>query len=368
MRQGNHLITVLAANTPKHKTADPTSMDGVTICPADVNTTLNPAAMILNLMFSSLPYQVSRFRSNLFKNKLKELLSRENYDLIQLEGPHLGIYLPLIRKYSHARVVLRAHNAEHLLWNEIARDSGSWLKKAYLKKMAQRFRKFETWLVSQADGIIPITENDCRHLILHDHLKKYCVIPFSISADDYKPQPPSFPDSLCYIGALDWIPNQKGLLWFLEEVWPAIHANHQEVTFHVAGRNAPRWLKSRFSAENVYFYGETDNASDFMNRYQVMVIPVFSGSGVRIKILEAMALKKPIITTSKGAEGLNTTGKELIIADGSETFLAAIVDLLKNKIRQESLGEAGRAFISKEFDKLALANKAEEFYRTLLTV
>lgn len=365
---GNNFVTILAANTPKHKVTIPDPTERVSIYAVDVNTSLSPAALIINLCFSSMPYQVSRFQSIAFENKLKELLIRENYDIVQLEGPHMGIYLTLIRKYSSAKVILRAHNVEHLLWKEIARDS-RWLKKVYLQLMSQRFRKFETALFQNVDGIIPITEYDRGFLSSFSLPEKISVIPFYLAPENYIPKSSCWENSIFYIGALDWIPNQKGLLWFMEKVWPKIKANSPEITFHVAGRNAPRWLKSVFSSENVYFYGETNDASDFMNRFRLMVSPVFSGSGVRVKILEGMALKKPIITTSKGAEGLNVTpGKELIIADEPETFYAGIVELLNNKQKQDSLGEKGRAFISKEFDKLALANKVEEFYRVVLTV
>ena len=172
-----------------------------------------------------------------------------------------------------------------------------------------------------------------------------------------------------FIGALDWLPNQKGLIWFLEQVWPKLKNDWPEVHFHVAGRNAPVWLAERLQSQNINFCGEIDDAGDFLSKFQVQIVPLFSGSGIRIKILEGMAMGKAIVATSKAVEGIGITpGKELMIADDADAFMLAIKDLLTHKNKRNSIGAEARAFISKEFDNLALANKVGSFYRSLIPV
>jgi len=368
LKKSNISISVLAANTPKHPiSADTPDLIGVKLKTIPLDTNIRVFHLLFNFVFSNLPYNVIRFRSNSFAKKLIEFLSSSSFDIIQLEGPHLGIYLPLIKKYSDAKVVLRAHNVEHIIWQELAEESPSFLKRIYLRVLAKRLKNFEKKLINMVDGVIPISYHDFRTISLFSSPHYDIVIPYGINIDDYIPGDQIEINTIFFIGALDWIPNQKGLMWFIEKVWPDVLKRMPQIAFHIAGRNAPLWLQKRLIAPNIIFHGEVTNAKEFINKYQVMIVPLFSGSGIRIKVLEGMALKKPIIVTLKGAEGLNVThGKELLITDNPETFISEILELLQDNSKQASLGEAARAFFSKEFDNFALANKMEEFYQKLL--
>ncbi|HEX3007149.1 MAG TPA: glycosyltransferase family 4 protein, partial [Bacteroidales bacterium] len=278
-----------------------------------------------------------------------------------------AVYLPLIRKYSKAKVTLRAHNVEHKLWQDIEAEQKIFIVKHYVKLLAQRYKRFEKQIISSVDGVVAITRHDLEQLSCLEPMRNKTVIPFVLDMEKYTPSSVSLQDSVFFIGALDWIPNQKGLKWFLDYVWPELGKGFPSLSFHVAGRNAPDWIKKRCTKENITFHGEVADSVAFMNRFGIMIVPVFSGSGIRIKIMEAMALKKAMITTSKGAEGLNITpGQEMLIADSAETFKDQIAEILNNKAKQNSLGEAARAFISKEFDNLAISKRVEEFFYSLI--
>jgi glycosyltransferase involved in cell wall biosynthesis len=368
MKQRSIQSTILAANTPKHKISVPESIsEEIRIKAVPVNTRLNPFALIWNLLLSRIPYNVSRFRSCKFGRTLKALIVGNEFDIIQLEGLHMAVYLPLIRKYSKAKVTLRAHNVEHRLWQDIETEQKIFIVKYYVKLLAQRYKRFEKQIISSVDGVVAITRHDLEQLACLGPMRDKTVIPFILDAEKYTPSSVSIQNSVFFIGALDWIPNQKGIKWFLEYVWPELRKNFPSLSFHVAGRNAPDWLKTKCAKENINFHGEVADSVAFMNRFEIMIVPVFSGSGIRIKIMEAMALKKAIITTSKGAEGLNITpGQEMLIADSAETFKDQIAEILNNKAKQNSLGAAARAFISKEFDNLAISKRVEEFFYSLI--
>jgi glycosyltransferase involved in cell wall biosynthesis len=363
-------VTILAANTPKHFQAEvPLEAEGVLIRAVPVKTGFSFLRMILNLLFSRAPYNVVRFRNHAFATELKKMITKNKYDVIQFEGSHMGIYLPVIRKYSKAKVILRAHNIEHLLWQDIKCETSSLLKKCYLSVMIARLRNFEKSLIAKTDAVIPLTSRDLNLILELSKAANSCVIPFGIDIAQYHYAKQEMEYSLVYIGALDWIPNQKGLCWFLDNVWPMVKIYDSRLSLHVAGRNAPAWLKNRIQASNVNFYGEVMNAKEFLSKFQIQIVPLFSGSGVRIKILEGMAMGKVILTTSKGAEGIDITpGRELVIADDSDSFVLKIKDLVLDKSKRDSIGNEARTFISKEFDNLALANKVESFYRKLISV
>jgi glycosyltransferase involved in cell wall biosynthesis len=365
LSSGNHNITVLAANTPKHRidTVPPTNFRLISV---DVNTNIRSVALVFNFLFSSKPYNFLRFRSRQYKDILINLIESQKFDIIQLEGPQMAVYLPEIRQYSKAKVLLRAHNVEYKLWEGIAQESPSFLKRFYLNNLSKRIKKFESYVMKKVDGVVAISKIDLEQILSFSKPKKYIVIPFAIQSEGYSPQEKSKSNSIFYIGALDWIPNQTGLIWFVDKVWPLLISKNPDLSFHVAGRNAPLWIAERLKTPGIYFHGEVDNALDFISRYQIMVVPLFSGSGIRIKIMEGMALKKAVVTTSKAIEGLDLFhDKHLLVADSPIEFSRQIERLISDTSLINSLGFDARSYICKEFDTLVLSNRIEEFYRDL---
>ncbi len=111
--------------------------------------------------------------------------------------------------------------------------------------------------------------------------------------------------SVFHLGSLDWMPNQEGVKWFVESVWPLVLAEQPKATFHIAGRDIPDWVNAYHGKNNVFVAGEVNNAADFMNSKEIMIVPLKSGSGMRVKIIEGFAAHKAIVSTTVGAEGIN---------------------------------------------------------------
>jgi polysaccharide biosynthesis protein PslH len=362
----HHQVTILAANTPKHKSAIedlPLGCQGLNLKTIPINTNIKFWRLLLNLLMSKKPYIVTRFYNSEFKQGLKEILETGDFDIVQLEGPHMGVYIPIIRKCTNAPIILRAHNVEHLIWEELTRNQTSFLKKCYLKNLAKRLKQFEKDVINKVDGLFSITRTDADKFMLFTNPRRIHVAPYGISMSKYIPTSQNEPGSLFFIGALDWMPNQEGLVWFLEKVWPLIQQKFNNVRFHIAGRNTPDWLISKISEVAADFHGEVDDSIAFMNSYQVMIVPLFSGSGIRVKIIEGMALEKAIVSTSKGVAGINIFDQqEILIADNPNDFIDKVICLLSDKSLQKRIGEVARAFVVKEFDNLAIAKKIESIY------
>jgi glycosyltransferase involved in cell wall biosynthesis len=169
-----------------------------------------------------------------------------------------------------------------------------------------------------------------------------------------------------HLGALDWLPNQEGLLWFLKEIWPVVHKDHPDTSFYIAGRNAPDFI-SRIDQPGVVFLGEVDDAYAFMNGKAIMVVPLLSGSGMRIKIIEGMALGKIIVSTPLGAEGIPVDhGENIMIAGSADGFVKVLDSLISDKDRCEEIGLNAVSFIKKNFDNLAIASSLIKFYEERL--
>jgi polysaccharide biosynthesis protein PslH len=366
-----HEVTVLAMNTSKHY-ADASRLEslrdsGIIFIAVPVNTDISKKALIRNFLFSPLPYNAERFISKEFDLKLQELLSQENFDIIQLEGLYLAPYMKTIRKFSRAKVAMRAHNIEHEIWTRAFRQEKG-LRKVYLHNLSSRIKNLEIKYLNDYDVMIPITARDgevlknlgCR-LPMH-------VVPTGVNIKDfgisYKRM--EFP-SVFHIGALDWIPNQEGVMWFLEKVWPLVQKQFPKVKFYLAGRNAPESFKN-LPYKKVVFLGEVDDAYKLMRSKAVMIVPVLSGSGMRIKIIEGMASGKAIVTTTIGTEGIATRhGENILIEDEPEHFAYEVCKLLFQRDYYDRIGENARKFVAREYDNKSITSSLIGFYKKLIS-
>ncbi len=363
-----HQVTVLYMNTLKHHT-DPSqippeitglaSFRGITVPAA-----LSPVKALLNLLFSREPYIAVRFLSPDFRHALIRLLKEKEYDIIQLEGLYLCPYIPAIRANSSAKIAYRSHNIESEIWMRSALLS-SGLKRWYLLNLASRLMRFEKKWINHYDLLVPITGRDEQELNRMGNKKPSLVTPGGINPDSLSEydEPVEFP-SVFHIGSLEWSPNQEGLLWFLKNVWEELAGRYPALRFYIAGRNAPSWLVAAIDKPGVVFLGEVDDAYRFMASKTVMVVPLLSGSGMRIKIIEGMALGKPILSTPLGAEGLPVThGSDILLADNPETFIDHLSQLVRNQDLCLSLGNNARAFVARHFDNQTICGRLADFYQ-----
>lgn len=346
-------VKLFSMNTTKHfadvadipeKFRNERHLEAVTI-----DTSVKPLGALIALL-SGKSYNLSRFESKAFSEKLALILQKEKFDIIHLEGLYLAPYLPLIKQNSHAPVILRAHNIEWKIWQKLAAEEGGGIKKWYLTKLAKQLKRYEEKVVTLFDGIATITLQDINYLKGTGCNIPMVNIPFSIDIANYIPKECQQSNTLFYIGALDWQPNLQGLEWFLENSWPLIHNRLPQVEFHIAGRNMPYDFR-KMNYPGIIYHGEVGDAKAFMEKYDVMLVPLLAGSGVRVKIIEGMAMAKPIITTNTGIEGIECTfDKDILVEDDPVKFAKAVCQCLEDKVLKKSIGQNGRELVEKVND------------------
>jgi len=363
-----HDVTVISMNTAKHHidiSEIPESIkDWAEFRLVEVPAKVAFIPALFNFIFSDKPYNAIRFISKKFAGKLVALLKEKEFDIIQLEGLYVCPYISIIRKYSNAKIVYRAHNIEHEIWERTSRLSGGFVR-TYLRNLSKRIKRFEKGILNKYDLLVPITERDGRLLTDLGNSKPMHVSPTGIDTTALIPHSKNLEHpSLFHLGSLEWSPNQEGLIWFIDKCWPLIHDKFPELKFYIAGRNAPEWLIKKFDAPNIVFKGEVPDAYEFMNSKSIMVVPLFSGSGMRIKIIEGMALGKPIVSTSIGTEGISTTsGKNIVVANNEDEFLQSVTGLINNKETFNLISRNAIEYIHEKFDNLALAGALAGFYK-----
>ena len=364
-------VTLLSLNTKKHYfplEKIPENLQSlINFKAVDHNTSLRTLHALKNLLFSNKPYIAERFYNRTFSLQLKDLLSSEEYSFIQLEGPYLSQYLPLIKDACTAQVSLRAHNVEHEIWERRWRNEKNLIKRGYLKNLAKRIRKLETKLIRDIDLLIPISERDRKRLLSLGRNVESITIPAGLDLSNYKPERPIHDKSICFIGALDWTPNQEGIQWMIKGVLPHLVRRNNQITFHIAGRNAPAGFINELRHPNIEFHGEIEDAKAFMGKFKVMVAPLLTGSGIRIKILEGMAMGLCIVTTSIGAEGIAVEKeKQLMIEDNQELFAQKILVTLDNQQLANNMSSEARKVIEEKFDTFAIASELKDVYKKMI--
>ena len=355
-------VHLLCINTPKHfydKSDLPESFNFYkTIQSVSVDTDLKPSQAFLNL-FSKKSYHIDRFVDDDFSKKIKETLEKIKPEVVQMETLFLAPYVDLIRKYSNAKIVMRAHNVEHEIWSRITENTSSFFKKKYLTYLTQKLKRFELQQLNTYDLLVPITKRDLTTFQNLGFTGAHQVTPIGIDHQHYQPVPiqTNQPLSISFIGSLDWIPNLEGMDWFIKNAWPTIRAAFPEMALHLAGRNTPEHLHE-LASQKVIVHGEVPDAKEFINQHPIMIVPLLSGSGMRVKILEGMALGRVVITTRIGLEGIEARHqKEVLIADTAAEWFQCLKFCQENTQTLSQIGAAAQNLIRKYYDNLEIGQR-----------
>lgn len=366
-------VTLLAMNTSRHHYKSKSNLlpkelsHFKEIHSVDVDNKITTWGALKNL-FSAESYHISRFVSDEFSKKLIEILSNNQFDIIQLETLYLAPYLKIIKDNSDATVVMRAHNIEHEIWHRISNQIKFIPKKIYLSYLAKKLKRFEIEKLNEYDFLVAITERDLEMFKSLGYKNGCLATPVGFDLKEYQPEYSAFNKdlNLSFIGSLDWMPNIEGLRWFLNETWPVLHNRFPNLKFHFAGRNAPKDL-ANIQMPGVTFYDSVSDSKEFMLGHQILIVPIFAGSGIRVKILEAMALGRVVITSSIGLEGIPAKHLEqVILANTVEDYIQIIQMCYDGKINLLRLGQSAINFVLNNFDSSKLAVKLLNAYQKVI--
>jgi len=363
-----HQVKILAVNNEKYKVneadipEDYKRKTGIELI--DMDLRVRPLKAFVNL-FTNKSYHVERFISKEFKARLAEVLEKEHFDVVQLEMLYMMPYVETIREHSKAMIVLRAHNVEHKIWERIAKETRFFAKRWYINHLANTLKNYELSALETVDGIAAITRKDAAYF------RKYCSkpiidIPYGVYPEEFTPKSeiegrPKF----YHIGSMNWMPNEEGIRWFIEEVLPKTVEKVPDFVYHLAGRNMPEWLTA-LKNPHVDVIGEVPDAKAFVAENDVAIVPLLAGSGIRIKIIESMAMGKTVITTRVGAEGiLYDEEVNIIIAENIAKLVEAIRSLNENPQTAVRIGQAARKLVEETYDNRKIIARLLMFYEQI---
>ncbi|OOQ61477.1 hypothetical protein BC343_19945 [Mucilaginibacter pedocola] len=332
-----------------------------------IDTRLTAVEFVSNL-FTKNPYNIDKYYNAGFEKLLVQNLKDNAYDIIQLEGLFVAPYLDAIRKSTRAKVIYRAHNIEHLVWKRLARQKGDPVKKWYLNQLARRVKRYELEMLAQFDGIVAFTPQDEDAIRSYGISLPVQVLPIGIDLAMYRPvTEKTEPTSLFFLGSLDWLPNREGIEWFLDNFHKEIVDGELKVKFYLAGNAIPEDFDEYEVPGKVFIQGEVDDALEFVNSKSVMIVPMLTGGGMRVKIVEGMAMQKCIISTALGAEGINfADGKNIMIANDADEFYHAITRCMADEEHCRTIGRNARLLVEQQHDVQAVTQGLLSFYATII--
>jgi len=320
-----------------------------------------------------LPYSIRRYYSSKMERLIKKLINSENFDLIHCDSLQMSFNL---RSVNSIPKVLTEHNVESQIWQRWASEEKNFLKRYFIKGQYKKISCYEFEILKMFDCCIAVSEEDKKIIEENSQIKKVWVVPNGVDCDYFDPDKMKSLHllekefSLIFTGSLDWYPNQDALIYFFTEIYPLLKKRIPQISINIVGRNPSKSILKFARRDNsINIVGRVEDIRPFIFASQIFVVPLRIGGGTRLKILEAMAMAKPVISTSVGAEGLGVTHEEnIILADNPYEFASKILRLFEDKNLREKIGKNARQFVKEKYDWNIVAEKLVKVWKEMIII
>jgi len=306
-------------------------------------------------LFFRTPFSIINYYSNEMLNKILDIVDNNSYDLIQVEDIVMD---KCISNQINLPKILDMHNVESELMKRYSDNEHNILKKLYARLTASKLSKYEKSAIDSYNCLFVCSENDRKILLRNNTKFNIEIIPngVDIAHYSYNKAEEEEENTLLFVGAMDYHANISGIIHFIRNIFPSIKERNQSVKLRVVGKNPPKKL-SDLADESIEIIGAVNDVRPYLYKATVVIVPLLVGGGTRLKILEAMATKKAIVSTSVGCEGIPAiNGETISIADTKEEFIDAIMNYLNNKTLRNATGSRAYNFVSDNFDWMNIVN------------
>jgi sugar transferase (PEP-CTERM/EpsH1 system associated) len=299
------------------------------------------------MMAASRPVTIDKFLNSEVRRRYAELLATSAFDLIVCDFLVPG---SLMRWKTTPPTILFTHNVEAQVWERHYKVTTNPIMKAACWLESRALAVAERRYVELADHVLTVSENDRAFFLRYAAPSRISVIPTGVDTEYFQPLAGAEqPDTVAFTGTMDWMPNEDGVVYFVDKIFPLIRQEIPAATFWAVGRRPPRRVQA-LAADRVVVTGAVDDIRPYLGRAALCVVPLRSGSGTRIKIFEAMAMGKAVVSTTMGAEGLPVRhGENIVLADDPAEFARQVVLLLRDPQRRGQLGRAARQLVEENY-------------------
>jgi sugar transferase (PEP-CTERM/EpsH1 system associated) len=307
------------------------------------------AELALNFA-SRLPYAIKKYESAAMEREISNVVGAGEFDVVVCDFLAAAVNVP--RKLP-CPAILFQHNVEAMIWKRHYEVQMNLVKKTYLYGQWRKMQAFEQTACRRFDGVVAVSREDREFMTRHYGATNIFDVPTGVDTDFFKPngKEQRVPHSMVFTGSMDWLPNEDAIRFFTEQIMPRIKRQLPDATLTVVGRNPyPALLELSQRDAAIIVTGRVDDVRPYMERAAAYVVPLRIGGGTRLKIYEAMAMEKPVISTTVGAEGLPVRdGVELLLADEPDAFAAAVVRVLSDEQMANGLGLRAATTVRTDF-------------------
>lgn len=331
-----------------------------------VTTSENKRRMILTALrslFGTLPFVVTKYSNKKMKKEIENSIDNK-YDLIYIDHLQLGVYYKLLKKYN-IPVYLDEHNCENQIIKRNIEIEKNFLKKLFLKLEYVKLKRFETKMVKLSDKIVVLSKEDKELLSVEGEKdSKFEIIPIPIESSYKKAiycskEIKTNSLNIMFIGTLSWYPNLQGIEWFIDNVIPKMQKSKLSFNLYIVGKNpSTKLIDICNKYKNINVTGYVEDINVYFHKCDIMIVPIFIGSGMRVKILEGLTKRIPIISTDIGCEGIMVQDNEnILIANTEEEFLQKINMLGTNPELYSKLQINGEKLFNEKYSMEAISKK-----------
>lgn len=334
----------------------------------DVQTENNFWKAFLNL-FSPVPYNVSKYIRKELILSVKDLLKKNKYNIVYVDTLHMGWIVDIVQSLTDAPIVLRCHNLEMRIMKRYADVSKNLILKWFAQLQYKKFISYEPYLCSKFDKCIMVSDCDKEELLELNPNINAITIPAGIDSKLLQNSKKDvIPYSIVHIGHTDWFPNYDSLKWFLDEIFPAVVQKEPRAKLYIYGSgNTYKFPVPERLKQNVSIIGFVPDLWKELENKSLAVVPLRIGGGIRIKILELLAVGQDIITTSVGKEGIDVENNEqLLVADSKEEFVSTILNFFEGNYNNLEMSASGKKYIQENYTWEIIGKKFEDLFLKLI--
>jgi len=303
--------------------------------------------LALNLT-SELPYAIKKYQSDEMRREIEKRVGQ--FDVLICDFLAPAVNVP--RNLDNATVLFQ-HNVEAMIWKRHHEVQTNAAKKKYLFRQWRKMVDFEAAVCPRFDCVVAVSREDREQMEREYGVKNIYDVPTGVDTAFFRPSAKHErqPHNLVFTGSMDWLPNEDAIRYFTEQIMPRVKQSVPDVTLTVVGRDPyPALLELSKRDTSVIVTGRVEDVRPYMDQAAVYIVPLRIGGGTRLKIYEAMAMEKAIVSTSIGAEGLPVTdGTEIVLSDTPETFADAVTKLLTDRSLADDIGQRAATRVRKDF-------------------
>lgn len=316
------------------------------------------ARALVRSWFSPLPVHIRKWHIPALRTEVARLLAAEPFDLCVAD---FLITAPNVPLNGPVPTILFAHNVEHMIWKRLRDVEARPWRRALLEIEWRKMRRYEARACARTRLTVAVSEADRALLAAHAPHARIRAIPTGVDTVYFAPNgTEERPRTLVFTGAMDWFPNEDGIVRFVDTVFPHIRAAMPDTTLTVVGRNPGPGVRQLAAVPGVRITGTVDDVRPHVAPAAVYVVPLRVGGGTRLKVFEALAMGKAVVSTTLGVEGLPLAPEtHYVQADDPAQFATAVVALLSDPVRRRRLGAAGRSLVEGQYSWPHVAREFE---------